>query len=70
MLIRLKIPKTIMWVINLLFIFLLIFTLFRMATYFSFRPKDLGFDELIPSFLLGVGGLALIQISFNMYDYW
>src|SRR4030095_13956649 len=54
MLIRLKIPKTIMWVINLLFIFLLIFTLFRVATYFSFKPKDLGFKELIPSFLLGI----------------
>jgi hypothetical protein len=54
MLIRLKIPKTIMWVINLLVIFLLIFTLFRLATYFSFKPKDLGFKELIPSFLLGI----------------
>jgi len=54
MLIRLKIPKTIMWVINLLVIFLLIFTLFRFATYFSFKPKDLSFKELIPSFLLGV----------------
>ncbi len=43
-----------MWVINLLLIFLLIFTLFRFATYFSFKPKDLSFDELIPSFLLGV----------------
>ena len=54
MLIRLRIPKTIMWVINLLFIFLLIFTFFRFATYFSFRPKDLSFSELIPSFLLGI----------------
>jgi len=54
MLIRLKIPKTILWVINLLFIFLLIFTSFRFATYFAFRPGDLEFDDLIPSFLLGV----------------
>jgi len=43
-----------MWVINLLVSFLLIFTLFRFATYFSFKPKDLSFKELIPSFLLGV----------------
>jgi phosphoglycerol transferase MdoB-like AlkP superfamily enzyme len=54
MLIRLKIPKTILWVINLFVIFLLIFTLFRFATYFAFKPKDLGFSQLIPSFLLGV----------------
>jgi hypothetical protein len=43
-----------MWVINLLVIFLLIFTFFRFATYFSFRPKDLSFSELVPSFLLGI----------------
>ena len=54
MLIRLKIPKTILWVINLLLIFLLIFTLFRVATYFAFKPGDLSFSDLIPSFLLGV----------------
>jgi phosphoglycerol transferase MdoB-like AlkP superfamily enzyme len=53
MLIRLKIPKTILWVINLFFIFLLIFTLFRLATFFAFKPKDLSFDDLLPSFLLG-----------------
>ena len=54
MLIRLKIPKTILWVINLLLIFLLIFTVFRFATYFAFRPTDLDFNDLIPSFLLGI----------------
>jgi phosphoglycerol transferase MdoB-like AlkP superfamily enzyme len=54
MLIRLKIPKTILWVTNLLVIFILIFTLFRMATFFAFRPNDLSFDELIPSFLMGL----------------
>src|ERR1044071_5568069 len=54
MLIKLKIPKTILWVINLFVIFLLIFTLFRFATYFAFSPKDLAFSELIPSFLLGI----------------
>lgn len=54
MLIRLKIPKTILWVTNLLVIFILIFTLFRMATFFAFKPSDLSFDELIPSFLMGL----------------
>lgn len=54
MLIRYKIPKTILWVANLFVIFLLIFTLFRFATYFAFKPKDLAFSDLIPSFLLGI----------------
>ncbi|TMI95615.1 MAG: hypothetical protein E6H06_06470 [Bacteroidetes bacterium] len=54
MLIRLKIPKTILWVINLFFIFLLIFTLFRLTTFFAFKPRDLSFADLLPSFMLGI----------------
>lgn len=54
MLIRLKIPKTVLWVINLFFIFLLIFTLFRLTTFFAFKPKDLSFGDLLPSFWLGI----------------
>ncbi|HEY6504912.1 MAG TPA: LTA synthase family protein [Chitinophagaceae bacterium] len=54
MFLKYKIPKTILWVINLLLIFLLIFTLFRVVTYFAFKPKGLSFIELIPSFLMGI----------------
>ena len=54
MLKRYKIPKTILWVINLFLIFLLIFTLFRLATYFAFKPNNFSFGDLIPSFLMGV----------------
>lgn len=54
MLVKYKIPKTILWVVNLLVIFLLIFTVFRLATYFAFKPKSLSFGNLIPSFLLGI----------------
>ncbi|MFC0776162.1 LTA synthase family protein [Terrimonas alba] len=54
MLKRYKIPKTILWVINLFLIFLLIFTLFRLATYFAFKPDNLSFRDLIPSFLMGI----------------
>jgi phosphoglycerol transferase MdoB-like AlkP superfamily enzyme len=54
MLIRFKIPKTILWVVNLFIIFLLIFTLFRFATYFAFKPSDLSFTELLQSFWLGL----------------
>ena len=54
MLRRYKIPKTILWVINLFLIFLLIFTLFRLATYFAFKPRGFSFTDLLPSFLMGV----------------
>ena len=54
MLIRYKIPKTLLWVVNLFLIFLMIFTLFRFATFFAFKPTDVLFVDLIPSFLLGL----------------
>ena len=58
MLVKYKIPKTILWVINLLLIFLLIFTLYRLVTFFAFRhkfyPNGIGFGDVIPSFLLGI----------------
>jgi phosphoglycerol transferase MdoB-like AlkP superfamily enzyme len=58
LLVKYKIPKTILWVINLLLIFLIIFTLYRLVTFFAFRhkfyPNGIGFGDVIPSFLLGI----------------
>lgn len=54
MLVRYKIPKTILWVVNLFTIFLVIFTIFRFATFLAFRPDDIRFSDLLPSFLLGI----------------
>ena len=54
MLIRYKIPKTIIWVINLFIIFVCIFTFFRVAAFLSFKPDDLGITDTLPSFLLGL----------------
>ena len=54
MLIKYKIPKTLLWVVNLLLIFLLIFTVFRLATCIAFKPKSLSINELIPSFWMGI----------------
>ena len=54
MLLRFKIPKTILWIINLFFIFLAIFTIFRFATYFAFKPSNIEFSDIIPAFLMGV----------------
>jgi phosphoglycerol transferase MdoB-like AlkP superfamily enzyme len=54
MLVRLKIPKTILWVVRLFLIFLLIFTAFRMATFFAFHPDNFSLEDLLPSFLMGI----------------
>lgn len=43
-----------MWVANLLVIFLLIFTLFRLATFIAFRPGNISLADAIPSFLMGI----------------
>ena len=54
MLLKYKIPKTILWVINLFIIFFLIFSLFRLTTYFAFKPANLSIGDMLPSFLLGI----------------
>jgi len=51
---RIRIPKTLIWVINLLGIFILIFTLFRLITFFSFRPSGIDLSQAIPAFWLGL----------------
>ncbi len=53
MLLKWKVPKTIQWVVKLFFIFFTIFTLFRLSTYFMFKPDNIIFSDVIPSFLLG-----------------
>ena len=54
MLLRLKIPKTIIWVANLMVIFLLIFTLYRIAIFIAFKQANVSLVDAIPSFLLGI----------------
>ena len=54
MLVKYKIPKTILWVINLLVLFLLLFSIFRMITFFAFKPRGYSFGDLIPSFVMGI----------------
>ena len=49
-----KIPKTIRWVINLFLIFLLIFTLYRLAIFFAFKPASFSFADAVPSFFMGL----------------
>ena len=54
MLRKYRIPKTILWVINLLLIFLLIFTLYRLVTFLAFRPKNISFGNAFPAFWMGL----------------
>ncbi|MBX2930925.1 MAG: sulfatase-like hydrolase/transferase [Chitinophagaceae bacterium] len=53
MLIKWKVPKTIQWVIRLFFIFLLVFTLFRITTYWAFKPDYITFKDVWSSFIMG-----------------
>lgn len=54
MLIKWRVPKTIQWIVKLFLIYLFIFTAFRVATVICFKPKSIGWGELLPSFWLGL----------------
>ena len=54
MLIRLGLPKTLQWVFNLLLLFLLMFTFFRLVTFVVFHPEGEDITDLFPAFLLGL----------------
>ena len=54
MLTKWLVPKTIQWIVKLFFIYLCIFTAFRIATVVCFKPKSIGVFDLLPSFWLGL----------------
>ena len=54
MLIKWRVPKTVQWIVKLFFIYLFIFTAFRIATVICFKPKAISIFELWPSFWLGL----------------
>ncbi len=51
---KLKISKTIQWMIKLFTIYLLVFTALRIATVIFFKPSNISVWELGPSFWLGL----------------
>ena len=51
---KLKISKTIQWMIKLFTIYLLVFTALRIATVVFFKPSNISVWELGPSFWLGL----------------
>ena len=54
MFIRWRVPKTIQWIIKLFIIYVFIFTAFRIATVFFFKPKNVEWSQLLPAFWLGL----------------
>ncbi|MBS1744198.1 MAG: sulfatase-like hydrolase/transferase [Bacteroidetes bacterium] len=54
MLIKWRVPKTIQWIVTLFFIYLFIFTAFRIATVICFKPASISVLDLWPSFWLGL----------------
>ena len=54
MLVKMKLPKTVLWVINLLGIYILLFTFFRLVTLLAFMPDEERMTGLLPSFILGL----------------
>ncbi|MFL5742397.1 MAG: LTA synthase family protein [Flavisolibacter sp.] len=54
MLLGFRLPKTLLWVFNLMVIFLMMFTAYRLITLMAFRPEGEHFGELIPTFFLGL----------------
>lgn len=74
MLVKYRIPKTLLWVVNLLLIFLLIFTIFRIATCIAFKPKTISVDELLPSFWMGIRydlrWIAIILLPIVVLSMW
>jgi len=51
---RFHLPPTSRWVLKLFFFFMLLFSIMRVLTFFTFRPDSISFAEAIPSFLMGM----------------
>src|SRR6478672_11808812 len=54
MLLKLRLPKTLHWVINLLVVFLLMFTLQRFITFIAFKTEGKLLSDHLSSFFLSL----------------
>ena len=54
LLIRNRVPRTIQWLMNVFWIYLILFTCFRLATIIAFKPANTGYLELLPACWLGL----------------
>ncbi|MBM3414310.1 MAG: hypothetical protein FJY16_05170 [Bacteroidetes bacterium] len=49
-----RLPKTLLWVINLFFLLLVLFTCYRLSIFFAFKPADLSGGQVTSAFALGL----------------
>ena len=49
-----RMPKTLLWVANLFFLLLLLFTCYRVIIFLAFRPSDLTWSQASAAFILGL----------------
>ena len=54
MLLHFRLPKTVLWVFNLLTIFLVLFTTYRLITLLAFIPEGEQWTDMLPSFFMGL----------------
>ena len=54
MLLHFRLPKTVLWVFNLLTIFLVLFTTYRLITLLAFKPEGELWTDMLPSFFMGL----------------
>jgi phosphoglycerol transferase MdoB-like AlkP superfamily enzyme len=54
MLVKTGLPKTLLWVINLLLIYIFLFTAFRLALIIAFKPAEQEWGQIMPSLWLGL----------------
>ncbi|HEV7333711.1 MAG TPA: LTA synthase family protein [Flavisolibacter sp.] len=53
MIVKLRLPRTLLWVLNVFIIYTLLFTVFRLLTFILFKPEEGEVGEVISAFLLG-----------------
>lgn len=51
---KFQLPPTSRWVIKLFLFFMLLFSIMRIITFFTFRPQEVSFSDALPSFLMGM----------------
>lgn len=54
MLVKFRLPKTLLWVFSLLVIFLSVFTAYRLLTLLAFRPEGERLGDMVAPFFLGL----------------
>lgn len=53
MIVKLRLPRTLLWVLNVFIIYTLLFTTFRLLTFVLFKPEDGDVTDVASAFLLG-----------------